>query len=226
MKDNFGMDFLSFDIETAPIQLDALSEIKREELEQRHPLVDNEETPERKLFRGVSPWYAKIVSIGIYYESGGKEIINAPLYKGDEHQLLYDFFNILSKMPQHITYVSFNGKNFDVPFITLRSALYEDVVPDARFLNIRKFDNLPHYDIRDVLSKNDRYGVGNLRIACDHFGIPSPKEEGITASEVGKAFYEGRVQEIASYCQRDTYATAQLFKKVVRYYPITPAKIF
>jgi predicted PolB exonuclease-like 3'-5' exonuclease len=44
-------------------------------------------------------------------------------------------------------------------------------------------------------------------LTCDHLGIPSPKEEEITAENVSVAFKDGRIKEIKEYCLRDVQAT-------------------
>ncbi|MFT5689305.1 MAG: putative PolB exonuclease-like 3'-5' exonuclease, partial [Planctomycetota bacterium] len=69
-----------------------------------------------------------------------------------------------------------------------------------------------HVDLMDVLSFQgswrERY---SLDYWCHRFGVESPKG-GIDGSQVGRAYDEGRIDEIGEYCLRDVRATGELFK--------------
>ena len=58
----------------------------------------------------------------------------------------------------------------------------------------------------------------SLELACQFFGITSPKDGSIKASGVASAYAEGRIAEITEYCLRDVVATSELYKMVHQYY--------
>ena len=48
---------------------------------------------------------------------------------------------------------------------------------------------------------------------CRRFDVESPKGS-IDGSQVGRAYREGRLDEIGEYCLRDVRATAELYSKI------------
>ena len=72
----------------------------------------------------------------------------------------------------------------------------------------------PQRDLMDVLcfqgSVRDRF---SLDYWCRRFDIESPKGS-IDGSQVGRAYRDGRIEDIGEYCLRDVRATAQLFRRV------------
>ena len=54
---------------------------------------------------------------------------------------------------------------------------------------------------------------GNLDFYCSLFGIPSPKQ-GLSGDQVGEAYAQGRLEEIAEYCRADVEATGALYLRV------------
>ena len=50
-----------------------------------------------------------------------------------------------------------------------------------------------------------------MNLLTNIFNIPSPKDD-IDGSQVAKVYYEeGNLERIATYCEKDVLATAQLF---------------
>jgi predicted PolB exonuclease-like 3'-5' exonuclease len=134
-----------------------------------------------------------------------------------EYKALDKFWRILSKYPQ-IHLVSFNGRNFDAPFLMLRSALL-GIRPSKNLMEGTKFNYKLHTDLLDeftfyqptyYFSATKRF---NLDFYTRAFGIESPKSQGIDGSNVNEYFREGKLTEIALYCIRDVKATWELFKK-------------
>ncbi len=176
---------------------------------------------------GFSPLTGKIVAIGMldYQSRNGKVLFSAPdsdlddfsdngiqYIKADESEMLKIFWETVMDYQGVIT---FNGRAFDIPFITIRSAVNEIAV-SKNFLGSRyqsyQRDGDRHIDLADELSF---YGAvrkkGNLHLYCKAFGIESPKAEGITGDDVKYLFENKKFEEIARYNARDLKATAQLF---------------
>ena len=130
----------------------------------------------------------------------------------DEAELLAAFWEVARRYDSVVT---FNGRNFDIPFLYLRSALLNIPISRKDWLGYR-FAHEPHCDLADQFSF---YGSGreganrrfNLDFYCKAFGVSSPKCGGVTGMDVGRLVQEGRYREIAEYCLRDVHATVLLY---------------
>lgn len=179
---------------------------------------------------GFSPLTGKIVAIGIYdveREKGAVYFQNSPGKKEknfeedgckyevmDERAMLEKFWEIVNK---YETFVTFNGRGFDVPFLMIRSMIHS-VRPTKNLMSNRYLSYQPgfakHVDLLDQLSF---YGAlrrkGSLHLWCHALGIESPKAQGVDGDDVKKLFETGRAKDIALYNGRDLSATAALYKK-------------
>ncbi|MCX6153355.1 MAG: ribonuclease H-like domain-containing protein [Candidatus Kapabacteria bacterium] len=232
--------YLVFDIETSPLPFDTFSE-SQQEYWLRGTSTDQEK--EKKLNEmGLTPLTASVVCIGLQLMQGnfesGWEMINraafssqinigsetkcetletgSHCYISDEQKLLNDFWKILIKY-RDAELVSFNGRNFDAPFLMLRSALL-GIKPSRNLMSGTKFNYSKHTDLLDELTFYMPQQSGatrrfNFDFYTRAFGIKSPKSEGVDGSHVSKLYNENRVIEIAEYCLRDVTATWNLFLK-------------
>jgi hypothetical protein len=136
-------------------------------------------------------------------------------YLADEKWIVETFWNKL-KENSNCTLVSFNGRNFDAPFLMLRSALL-GIRPTRNLMEGTRYNYAKHIDLLDELTYfNASSYAATRRFNFDFysraFGIPSPKGEGIDGSKVPDYFNEGKIYSIAKYCMRDVIATYELFK--------------
>lgn len=209
------MNTLTFDIETIPTPDEELSDIQKEEIErkvdkylERSPQADPMEV--KNLIMGTSPYFGKIVVIGIHKVTALAE--KSYYIIGEEKDILLKFWKDIATF--NGIFVSYNGLGFDVPFINKRSMKHGLFPSNRKFLKTYRFSQDNHFDVKDVISDYDRYAAPTLHLACDLLGIPSPKEGEVKASEVAKAYAEGKIIPIAEYCVRDTVATYKAFKKL------------
>jgi hypothetical protein len=207
---------LCFDIETIP-QIAPLSDIQSEELNRKlenymayHTNEDPEEA-KRKLM-GTNPFFGEIVCIGLGYEANGSFKTKALI--GEEKQILTEFWEILSKF--NGTFVSYNGIEFDAWFVITRTMMYNITITNKNFIDTRRFQKRPHFDVKQILSDWDKYRSITLNLACDYLGVSSPKD-GLKAKDVWQAYAEGRIDEIAEYCLKDITATYQIYNIVKNY---------
>ena len=129
-----------------------------------------------------------------------------------EREMLVEFWTALSKFE---LFVSFNGRSFDGPFLSVRSAVH--ALQPSKNLSGYRYSVESHIDLLEVLTfygtvSRDQWP--SLHSACVAFGIPSPKSEEMHGYAVGDAYREGRLAEVAEYCRRDVEATAALFKRL------------
>ena len=167
-----------------------------------------------------APLYApfgKIVCISVGYVNQGE--VRKKSYIGTEKEILTQFFTDLPKLKnsEKVTQKKFlaglNVFAYDVPFVAFR-AMVNGMKPDPWFdVAGMKQWNLKHIiDISDLL-RGTMFASISLLNAVTAFGLPSPKED-IDGSEVSKAFYNGEIERIKEYCERDVDSTILLFTQI------------
>lgn len=221
------MKKLVIDIETVGIPWEELDPYVREYLIKGLSEGDAEET---RRAGGLSPFRGRIVAIGVIrlddgrscalYEVPGQtelrtEKAGARTYiSGSEKQILEKFWQFFDDDSR---FISFNGRQFDGPFLMIRSAIH-GVMPKRDLVGYR-YGYHPNCDLREALNffgtTNSRQFKFNLDLACKTFGVETSKSEGIDGRSVETWYRAGRHREIADYCLEDVRATAQLYEKIV-----------
>ena len=161
--------------------------------------------------------FSKIICISIAQIKNDGESIVVKSYSGDEKSLLTDFLklnaNILGKIPG-ATYCGHNIKRFDVPFIAKRLVINNLPIPQNFQIFKMKNWEIPFMDTGDIWSFGAwQEGFTSLDLICECLGIPSPKEK-LDGKDVGKAFYDGRINDIVQYCEKDVEATCRVILKL------------
>ncbi|MDW8279867.1 MAG: ribonuclease H-like domain-containing protein [bacterium] len=226
---------LIIDIETVGEDFDSLDEFTKDSLTKWIKKEAENETEYQKLLEelknrlGFSPLTAQIVVIGlldyekkegvVYFDAPGENIAEfkdsgITFKQATEKEMLSEFWRISNYYNYFIT---FNGRNFDIPFIMIRSAICgikpsKDLMR-GRYIYQQSLDAI-HIDLAEQLSF---YGAlrkkGSLHLWSRAFGIESPKNQGVTGDDVGKLYSEGKYLDIARYNVLDLKATAELFSK-------------
>jgi predicted PolB exonuclease-like 3'-5' exonuclease len=233
------MSTLIFDIETIGEDFDTLDAhtqenltrwIKREsksESEYAHALTDVKDG------LGFSPLTGRIVAIGVldderdkgavYFDTKGTVVTNQEeggmkFRAMNEKEMLTHFWRGVA---EYDSFVSFNGRGFDVPFLMVRSAIH-GIRPSKDLMSNRYLEsqdhNAKHIDLLDQLSF---YGAmrrkGSLHLWCHAFGIESPKAHGITGDDVAELFRTEKFLDIARYNGGDLRATRELYHQWKKY---------
>jgi len=207
------MQKLSFDIETVPQE--NLSDIQLEELNKKisRSKEDLTENELRNKICATSPYLGKIICIGLHMQDTDGDEESLAL-TGDEDKIIRRLWGILGKQDD-TQFVSYNGISFDVPFIAKRSMYYGIIPTNYNFLKVRRYASYPHFDVKELISDWDKFSAPTLKLACDLFGVPSPKEGEVKAENVYEAYLNGGIGEIAEYCVRDTVATLRVADKLM-----------
>lgn len=212
---------LVIDIETAPrVALDALPESLQQQIED---VAKEKDWPTDKVL-SLNPLFSRVVSIAIGDADAkdGGHVLFAPLDEDvdafgsdapdwlivrNEADMLEMFWSLAGQAKLVVT---FNGRNFDLPFLRNRSAILGvevrcDLVSQPPYLHE------PHLDLYQILTGSS-WGARpmNLDAACWAFGIESPKDA-MDGSKVGEAFASKRYLDIASYNLLDIDATRKLY---------------
>ena len=106
--------------------------------------------------------------------------------------------------------VTFNGNSFDLPVLRYRAMANGISAPGlaARpYFNRYTDDAL---DLCDVLSSFASQAKATLHEICKVMGVPG-KPDSIDGSEVGRYFREGKIKEIADYCETDIVNTYRVW---------------
>ncbi len=235
------MSYLVFDIETTGKSYDDLDDTTkgyfRQWAERDSQTEGQVERELEQIKKGLpfSPFLGEVVAIGlvddqnngaVYFRTDGKLAPRSPKgevgdfeedgikYRaGTEKEILLKFWEAAKN---YFTFITFNGRAFDAPFLMIRSAVHgirpsRNLMPN-RYLSLQKYGP-QHIDLSDQLTF---YGavrrLPKLHFVTKAFNIESPKEGGMSGEEVPQAFKDGRYEEIARYCMDDVVATKKLFE--------------
>ena len=228
------MATLVFDIETSAVPLDSFDESSQEYLMRpanNLPTSEEQEAKREELTRMMNLWpfTAQVVCIAMInaetlrgqvifiaddFESNTRDVTGVEFTPVmDEVELLNQFWAVARHYDKVVT---FNGRQFDVPFLYLRSAQLDVPITRKNWLGYR-FATEPHCDLAEQLTfynVSGRSGAArrfNLDFYCRIFGVDSPKSHGVTGMDVNQLMEEERYGEIAEYCLRDVFATVKLF---------------
>ena len=232
------MTKLVFDIETVGEDFEALDETTQEVLT-RWLKKESESESEYKIALeelknglGFSPLTGQIVAIGtldcdtmkggVYFQAPGADI--EPFEENDikfkpmtEKEMLEQFWKIANNCSE---FISFNGRGFDAPFLSIRSAIHK-IRPTKDLMRGRYLyqqGSCLHIDLIDQLTF---YGAvrkkGALHLWCRAFGIKSPKADGVSGEDVGRLFKAKEYAKIARYNAGDLYAQKELYDYWDRY---------
>lgn len=225
LKESVRPPLVAFDIEVAGLEWEEVDEATRHYLLSRERDESKREAvPHRlALVRGLG----RVVAVGMWnlekdtgavlvHGSGNRwdEFEGVPgtkVWRGNERELLQEYWKLAAEWG---TVVTFNGRAYDGPVLMIRSAML-DVAPTRNLAGYR-YSVRDHCDLMDVMnffgavSPRDSY---SLDYWCRRFGVESPKGK-MDGSMVAQKAREGRYDEIAEYCLRDTRATADLFRRL------------
>jgi 3'-5' exonuclease len=158
--------------------------------------------------------YHSIICIGALFahwedDYWAVEALGAP-HIGDrsEKELIQAFVDKIAELnPQLIT---FNGNSFDLPVLRYRAMTHSVAAPG---LSARPYFNRyteDAIDLCDVLSSFASQAKGTLHELCRVMGM-SGKPVGIHGGEVERYFLEGKIKEVADYCETDIVNTYRVW---------------
>jgi predicted PolB exonuclease-like 3'-5' exonuclease len=125
-----------------------------------------------------------------------------------EKQLIASFCNRIAELKPQL--VTFNGNNFDLPVLRYRAMIHGVSAPGlaARLYFNRYTEDA--VDLCDILSSFASHTKASLNELSKIMGLPG-KPEGIDGNEVERYFLEGRIKEIADYCEVDVVNTYRVW---------------
>jgi 3'-5' exonuclease len=125
-----------------------------------------------------------------------------------EKELIQSFVDKIAELNPKL--VTFNGNSFDLPVLRYRAMTHSVAAPglSARPYFNRYTDDA--IDLCDVFSSFAPQAKATLHEICKVMGI-SGKPEGMHGGEVARYCLEGRIKEVADYCETDIVNTYRVW---------------
>ncbi len=220
LKDYLVENIMFIDIETVP----------------QHPTFHDLDEEMQDLWAKKSKWFIKddqtieevYERAGIYAEFGKIICISAGIsflknnelffkvksfFNDNEKELLEEFGQMLStftKDPKN-QICGHNVKEFDFPYIARRMIINSVELPVVLDVAGKKPWEIKFIDTLDLWKFGDYKHYTSLALLTKIMGIPTPKDD-IDGSQVAEVYYKEKdLQRIVIYCEKDVFATAQLF---------------
>lgn len=211
---------LVFDIETVGEDFTKLSDWEKEYLLD-HLERNNSNKSDAKNKTGLYALFGFVCSIASYDTLTGEgtlfhlcqeKLTNPKGYDlkcfNTEEEMLTAFWTLCDV---YQTFVTFNGSEFDIPFLSLRSAAKRIKVPPKMI----SLDRNQHIDLAQRFKQGSR-GF-KLEALTRFLGLSNPKEKGVSGLHVANLYRANRHQDIVDYVARDVQSTNQLYELYLRY---------
>jgi hypothetical protein len=223
------------DIETIPAgEKPQLSELKHpaqmtktETIEKWYADTEAREADLDKIYRKRALDYAQGQILCIAWAIDNGEIhglvyphLNDYLSGNDEKELMHAFEEELIADPAmgqrllqgtNPTWVAFNGRAFDYPYLFLRACKYGCKTLMGALMPPNDRDFL--VDVMKKFCHTDYKGMISMDEACKFFGIPSSKGK-IDGSMIYDEFMAGNHVDILTYCKEDVRCLRDLYNKL------------
>ena len=156
---------------------------------------------------GLYPEMGAICTISVGYLVG-EHVRVTSFYGIDELHILQQFKHFLEAVSSKFEATcGFANKGFDTPFI-IRRMLANGItdIPEILDESDAKPWEMKSVDLKDIFRLGS-FNTPSLIGLATSIGVPSPKD-GIEGSQVNKAFWDGRHEDIKDYCERDVVTVA------------------
>lgn len=154
----------------------------------------------------------KIVCISVATISNDKLVVTS--LTGDEKTLLEKFINIVDYKVGEISKYDYlcahGGKEFDYPVLCRRMMVHRLSIPRVLDSRGKKPWEVSGLDTLELWKCGSYKHNASLAMIAYSFGIPSPKQD-VDGSMVGVLFLAGEIDKIATYCEGDVIALANIF---------------
>lgn len=213
-------DLLFIDIETVPAfqSFDLLNDSMQELWDKKSAYFRKDEQTAAEAYEraGIYAEFGRVIciSVGIMLQRNGKRFFRLKsFFNHDEKVVLTEFGKMLNAFAadNNKNICGHNIKEFDLPYICRRMLINGIRIPAILDIAGKKPWEVKFVDTLELWKFGDFKNFTSLNLLTNIFNIPSPKDD-IDGSQVAKVYYEeGNLERIATYCEKDVLATAQLF---------------
>jgi 3'-5' exonuclease len=178
---------------------------------------------------GIFAEFGKIIciSVGLVHRDAKTRELGIRLksfVSDDESALLKDFAKLVEQYYNNINthfLCGHNIKEFDLPYISRRMVVNQLPMPNAINVTGKKpWETNNLLDTMALWKFGDFKAYTSLKLLMGLFNLPSPKDD-IDGSDVGRVYWQERdLARIATYCEKDVLAVAQLLLKYMRLAPL------
>lgn len=222
---------LFFDIESVS-QYEFLKDLPQEDLKQWLSYYDNfrervtdesritekmtQEEIKQEVYRQTAaffPEFGKVVCISMAFVTKDGKVKFESFCGQDEVEILLNTRKIFDKVESlGFELCGQNIKNFDIPFLAKRYVI-NGLKPPKLFPNYNtKPWELKVVDTRDVWNFGGK-SIGSLDLICSVLKVDSPKNGEVKGDSVTTNFWDGKYEEIKTYCQKDVKALVDIISK-------------
>jgi 3'-5' exonuclease len=162
------------------------------------------------------PEFAKIVCVSVSFVTDKGDVKSQTFSGDDEKQVLLDSQKLLDRCGKLGFYLcGHNLKNFDIPMLAKRMVINGLLPPSI----LPSYDTKPWeikaIDTKEIWQFGSYTSIGSLDLMCTCMNIPSPKDGEITGEKVHDAYWnDGKLKEIAEYCEKDVKVLVDVIKKL------------
>jgi len=168
---------------------------------------------------GIYAEFGKIVciSVGFIYYRNNDMFFRTKSFAGDDETLILQQFAQLINdnwtTKEHL-FCGHNIKEFDIPYICRRMVIKNIAIPSIIDAGGKKPWETAFLDTLELWKFGDKKSYTSLKLLTAVLRIPTPKDD-IDGSQVARVYYqEKNIERIATYCQKDVLATAQVFLRL------------
>lgn len=159
------------------------------------------------------PEFGKIVCVSVGFISDIGEI-KLQSFTGEEKDILMETRTLLDKVHKlGYSLCGHNIKIFDIPFLGKKYYIHGLKLPKIFPTHDSKPWELSIVDTRDVWQFNAR-GIGSLDLITSVLGVESPKSGDVQGDSVSSSYWDGKIDEIKEYCERDVKALIDIMIKI------------
>ena len=168
--------------------------------------ADKEKKREEQISKmALSPWFGTIASIAITSEC---RIVGRD---GDEKEIVQQALDTLTTTP----FCTYNGYNFDVPFLYIRAMILGCSVKRPLSVVSRKFSHDQHIDVMQELTGWGREKYLSMNEAAKR--LLSKEKEDFDVLQIPQLLADKKYDTLESYNLKDTELTLELYDVCSRY---------
>lgn len=205
----------------APFWQERFVQLKEQNRSELGEVLDENEMYPR--MGGLYPEWGKIVCISIgqikFDDDNNPVGFNAKSFSGDDEAVLLNEFmrtsaGIMNKYPS-MKWVGHYVKGFDIPYIVKRAVINKvSVIREFQVQKLKPWETCL-IDTKEIWSFGS-YGAGSsarLGHLAELLDIPTPKDD-MAGYQVNRFYWEGRLPEIVTYCEKDIKACANIMLRL------------